>query len=251
MQGHSKTKKHKTWMIVLKTMWLSIGFALLVYTFTQAFSFVPVQPAYSIPLDGKVIVIDPGHGGKDGGAQNASGIIEKDITLEISLYLRDFLQQTGAQVIMTRETDRDLSTEEADRQRRRKAEDAKNRVHLINNSDANFLVSIHLNSIGSSRWSGAQTFYNPQFRQSQQMAALVQEELVRNLENTKRKQKVNQDLFILKHSDIPGIIVEAGFLSHPEEAELLNQENYQKKIAQSVYQGMLRHFTDQQSLPQD
>jgi N-acetylmuramoyl-L-alanine amidase len=216
------------------------AFAVLIYIFTIQVSYDFSKSAWSLPLTGNVFIIDPGHGGPDGGAVSKVGVVEKEVSLAISIYLRDLLQQSGALVFMTRETDLELSSEEDKRLRRRKIEDLKNRVKLINESDADYLVSVHLNSIPSPKWRGAQTFFHPQFKESEEMALFVQDELIRNLENTDRNAKKTQDIFILRQSELPGILVEVGFLSNPDESALLSTSEYQKSVAASIYEGILR-----------
>lgn len=222
-----------------------VGLIFLFYTLLNVFVEDSTYDTFKSPLFGEVIVLDAGHGGEDGGASSKMGTIEKDVTLSIALYVRDLLQQSGAFVLMTRETDVDLASEEADRLGKRKVEDLQNRVKFVQEQDASLFVSIHLNSIASPRWRGAQTFYHPKNVQSKHLAKNIQAELVRNLENTDRQMKASQDLYILKYSDMPGVLVEAGFLSHPQEAQLLASEDYQKQIAASIYFGILRYLEDE------
>lgn len=224
-----------------KIVFFCLASALLIFLFTIQISYDISDYAWNLPLSGKIVVLDPGHGGFDGGAVSKDGLVEKEVTLEIALYLRDLLQESGALVKMTRETDKELSTPEDKKQGRRKSADLKNRAHIVNNSEGDFVVSIHLNSIGSAKWRGAQTFYNPQLQENQDLAVLVQDELIRNLENTDRKAKKNQDIFILRQAQIPAVLVEVGFLSNREEANLLRSTEYQKKVAASIYQGILRY----------
>lgn len=230
---------------VKKTILGGFALAVLIYIFNTQVTYEFSKTAWSLPLSGKIIIIDPGHGGPDGGAVSKAGVIEKEVTLAISIYLRDLLQQSGALVLMTRETDIELASEEAKRAGRRKVEDLKNRVTMINDSDADLLISIHLNSIASPRWRGSQTFYHPQYAESEEIALFIQDELIRNLTNTNRKAKKNQDLFILRQSKVPGVIVEVGFLSNPGESALLETADYQKSVAMSIYQGILRYATDE------
>ncbi|WP_025028073.1 N-acetylmuramoyl-L-alanine amidase CwlD [Caldalkalibacillus mannanilyticus] len=225
------------------------AFAVLIYIFTTDQSYDFSRSAWSLPLTGKVIILDPGHGGADGGAISKQGLIEKEVTLAISIYLRDLLQQSGALVLMTRETDTDLADEESKRAGRRKVEDLKNRVKMINENNADLFISIHLNSIPSPKWRGAQSFFHPQFEESHQVSLFIQDELIRNLENTNRKAKKNQDIFILRHAEIPGSLVEVGFLSNAEESILLETAEYQKKVASSIYQGILRFYSGEKASP--
>lgn len=238
-------------------IWLSkrrlkiIGFlvGLLVLFFILQYDFVEDDSweNWNLPLTGKIILLDAGHGGPDGGAGTGK-TLEKDIALEITLKVRDYLQQNGAMVVMTRETDTDLADPDTRGYSRRKVEDLKKRLQLINKSDNDFFISIHLNAIPSSRWSGAQTFYAPHHKENARAAKFVQEELRENLGNTTRKAKPISNVYILDHAKKPGILVEVGFLSNPVEKENLKKEAYQEKVAASIYQGILRYYTNEKEL---
>jgi len=205
---------------------------------------------YGLPLSGKMVVLDPGHGGIDGGASSKAGLLEKDVSLEISLHLRDFLQEAGALVIMTREEDKDLAASDTKQVRSRKVEDLKERVRLINNANAEMFVSIHLNAIGEPRWSGAQTFYNRAIEGNENLAKHIQSELVINLENTTRLAKPIENIYLIQQAAIPGALIEVGFLSNPAEAEALEKNDYQQTIAASIYNGILR-YTNNEPLPDE
>ncbi|QOS98662.1 N-acetylmuramoyl-L-alanine amidase CwlD [Brevibacterium sp. JNUCC-42] len=216
---------------------------LLVIIFTYKLPAHSSWSTWTLPLAGTVIAIDAGHGGVDGGAVSKDGkVIEKDVALPISLYLRDFLQESGAYVIMTREDDRDLSSEGASKLRKRKSEDIRNRVKFINEKAPDFLVSIHLNSIPQDKWRGAQTFYFPGFQESKTMAFLIQDEIKRVLENTDRSPKQTDNIFLIREVKTPSVLIEVGFLSNFEEAKKLESEEYQKAMANAIYQGILRHY---------
>lgn len=215
--------------------------ALLFTLFTYDYSSTGTWSHWTTPLSGRTIVIDAGHGGVDGGARSDSGLIEKDVTLHISLLVRDYLQQAGAVVIMTREDDRDLASPSTKGLSRRKTEDLKNRAALIKDAKPDLFVSIHLNSVPSSRWRGAQTFYHPGRSEDQRLAVFIQEELKRNLENTDRLANTVSTMYLLKTADIPAVLVEVGFLSNPDEARLLEDNRYQSKLAASIYRGILRY----------
>ncbi|TGB00880.1 N-acetylmuramoyl-L-alanine amidase CwlD [Halobacillus salinus] len=201
---------------------------------------------WSSPLSGKVIVLDPGHGGPDGGAEGTDGTQEKEITLQMSRYLQDYLQEAGALVYLTRYEDTDLSSEDAGSLSRRKSEDIRNRVQYIKEKEADFYLSIHLNAIPSDKWRGAQTFYNPDVEESKNLAKFIQSEIKSNLENTTREALGLTNIYILKNVDAPGALVEAGFLSNGEERELLKSDDYQRKMAASIYQGVLRYVTERE-----
>ncbi|WP_232735667.1 N-acetylmuramoyl-L-alanine amidase CwlD [Alteribacter populi] len=222
--------------------WLAVIFACIALIFIIQYPFASEDSAgMSLPLSGKVIVLDPGHGGIDGGASSKTGDLEKDISLQISFSLRDYLQEAGALVLMTREGDHDLASEATKRIRSRKVEDLKRRVELINESNADLFISLHLNAIPSSKWKGAQTFYNRSIENSEGLAKQIQGEIIRNLENTSRDARPINSVYLMKESKIPGALVEVGFLSNPTEAQLLKTKDYQQSIAASIYEGILRY----------
>ncbi len=188
----------------------------------------------------RVIAIDPGHGGYDPGAFNY-GAIEKDVNLAVSIMLRDYLQQGGATVIMTREKDMDLLEASKGPKKR---QDMKNRLGIIEKSQADLFVSIHSNAIASSVWSGAQTFYQEGDEEGMRLAGLIQEELISVLQNTNRSIST-AEYYLLENLYIPGVVVEVGFLSNPEEAVLLQDPEYQKKISWAIYGGIIKYFDNE------
>lgn len=200
--------------------------------------------SWSLPLSGKVIILDPGHGGPDGGAVGSDKTVEKDIALSVSKQLQRYLQQAGALVYLTREKDEDLAADETKGLARRKSEDIRQRLAFIEGKNADFFLTIHLNALPSERWRGAQTFYYPKFEENQHLARMVQAEIRRNMENTEREALVIDGIYLLKHAETPGALVEIGFLSNVEERELLKQEDYQESMAVSIYQGLLRYVTE-------
>src|SRR5690606_4665141 len=133
----------------------------------------------------------------------------------------------GALVMMTRETDTDLADPEMRGYSRRKTDDLKKRLQMINESEADLFISIHLNSIPSPRWSGAQTFYSPHNADNKKVAKLIQEEIIVNLENTSREAKIIDNVYLIKHAKKPGALVEIGFLSNPSERASLITDKYQ------------------------
>ncbi|MBP1996393.1 N-acetylmuramoyl-L-alanine amidase CwlD [Paenibacillus eucommiae] len=217
--------------------------ALLVFIYTYELPATRTWSEWTLPLSGKTIALDAGHGGPDGGAKNSEGVIEKDINLAITLHLRDYLQQSGAIVIMTREEDKDLASKDTKGYSRRKTEDLMKRADFVSAMKSNLFISVHLNSIPSNRWRGAQTFYSSNHMDNANLAGLIQSELVRNLENTDRIAKpADRPIYLLKVLKMPSALVEVGFLSNPDEGRLLTSEAYQKKVAASIYQGILRYY---------
>jgi len=205
----------------------------------------PTWETWSLPLAGKTIVLDPGHGGPDGGAVGKDETEEKNIALSVAEKLQDYLQQSGALVYLTRETDKDLAAEDTKGLSNRKSEDIRNRLQFIHDRKADFFVTIHLNALTSTRWHGAQTFYYPEMDESGHLAKMIQSEIIHNLENTDRTPLAINSMYLLKHAKVPGSLVEIGFLSNEQERELLKQEDYQRKMAGSIYQGILRYATEE------
>jgi N-acetylmuramoyl-L-alanine amidase len=226
-----------------------LGMATVILLFTLMmydFSSTRTWSHWTLPLSGKIIAIDAGHGGVDGGAESLTGTVEKDITLKLALQVRDYLQQAGALVIMTRENDYDLASPSTKGFSRRKTEDLINRAKLVTKHNADLLVTIHLNSVPSSRWRGAQTFYYPKREESKRLATFIQEEIRLNMNNTKRVANTASTVYLLKILPIPTALVEVGFLSNPEEAQLLASDVYQTKLAASIYRGILRYNSGEQ-----
>ncbi|WP_199616508.1 N-acetylmuramoyl-L-alanine amidase CwlD [Paenibacillus alkalitolerans] len=224
-----------------KMITMALIAALLVYVFTNQLPADKTWTYWTLPLSGKIIAIDPGHGGPDGGANSRDGLVEKDVTLAISLYLRDYLQQSGAVVVMTRETDTDLAPEGMRGYSRRKTYDLKERAEIIKESGASSFVSIHLNAIGSSKWYGPQTFYTYNHEDNKRLSLFIQEELKKNVVQTDRRAKRIKGIYLLDQAEMPAALVEVGFLSNPEEAGRLAQPDYQKKVAAAIYRAFLRY----------
>jgi N-acetylmuramoyl-L-alanine amidase len=234
--------KVKLWSALISSI---IVIVLFQYIFVHTTS----TKTWNLPLSGRIIVLDPGHGGPDGGAVG-DDVLEKEIALKVAAKLRDYLQQQGALVLMTRETDSDLADKDTRGYSRRKAEDLRKRVALINESEADLFISIHLNAIPSPRWRGAQTFYYGSLIENERIAKFIQAELRRNLENTNRVAKMIDTVYLLKYAKKPGALVEVGFLSNPEERELLASSHYQTKLAASIYKGILRYFSNEKNPPE-
>lgn len=225
------------------------GFILLLVLFRFQFTNDDSWNTWNLPLAGKVIYLDPGHGGADGGAVGSS-LMEKNVALDISLRVRDYLQQQGALVLMTRESDIDLASIGTKGLARRKTEDLRNRVEVINSSSADLFLSIHLNAIPSGRWRGAQTFYYGKFEENKRIALYIQDELRKSLENTDRGAKQLPGIYLLKYASKPGALVEVGFLSNPDEEKLLGGKKYLDSMAASIYKGILRYYTDKKDPPE-
>ena len=208
---------------------------LIVILFLLGFSYVK---ANSFPLLGRVIYIDPGHGGVDPGAIYKE-IEEEDINLEISLKLRDLLEKNGAIVYLTRDGDYDLSITK----NRRKRSDLSNRVNMINNSNCDLYLSIHLNSESTSSWRGAQVFYDDINKNNLIFAQIMQEEFKEKLKSSRDISEV-KTIYLNKNVNVPGLLLELGFISNPNERYLLRQNNYQDKINEAILNGIIKFLNN-------
>lgn len=199
--------------------------------------------ALSTVMAGRLIVVDPGHGGIDAGSSSPAGTHEEDITLEVSRKLAALIGQSGAAVIMTRESDLWLAEPDAPHKKR---SDLIKRVDIANRNNADIFVSIHVNSFIHDRSQrGAQTFSQPGSEEGKILGRLIQDELSRVLGNTSRKPK--QIDYFIKHCKAPAVIVEIGFLSNPAEEKLLLEPAYQGKTAFAIYCGLVRYIADREA----
>ena len=190
------------------------------------------------------IIIDPGHGGMDSGAVNQYGENEAPINLEISKYLMTFLDSTGFNVEMTRYNSRGLYNESGNTTiREKKNEDLHNRIKIINESKADLVISVHLNSFTQSQYYGAQTFYKNKCEESKAAAEIIQQNLRNFLDkNNDRVPQSKRDVKVIDNSNTPIVLVECGFVSNPEEGKLLSTPQYQEKVAWAIYAGIIEYF---------
>lgn len=198
--------------------------------------------ALSWAVAGRLIVIDPGHGGEDPGALGKTGVREKDIVLEISKKLAAILRQAGAQVLLTRESDRDLSDAGEESIYQRKLQDLSRRVELANQRKADLFISVHINSFPDPRENGAQAFSQPGSAEGKRLATAIQAEMNRFLAYPGRVAK-QVDYYTLRMAKMPGALVEVGFISNPAEEKLMLDPQYQHKIAWAIYAGIVRYFS--------
>ena len=191
----------------------------------------------------KVIVIDPGHGGIDGGAKSENGVIEKDINLSISLKTKDALESKGYKVIMTRSEDVGLYTE-GKKVREKKIEDLGNRVKIKKENKCDAFISIHQNMFPQKNCKGAQV-WSANNEPSQKLGKIIQQKFKEEVDqNNKREAKVAKKEYKILNDGYEGasVIVECGFLSNPEECELLGKEDYQNKIANTLANAIDEYF---------
>ena len=188
-----------------------------------------------LSVDRRVVVIDAGHGGWDPGKAGKTGKNEKDINLEIAKKLQILLETGGATVFISRDGDEALGNS--------KRTDMKERKVTAETAEADILISIHQNSFPQAGVKGAQVFYYNGSEEGKKLSEYIQSRLKSDLDNTNQRQaKANTDYYILKNILVPTALVECGFLSNPNEEELLNSEEYQQKVAGSIYLGIEDYF---------
>lgn len=190
-----------------------------------------------------VIVVDAGHGGVDGGMAGTDGVDEKDINLSIAWKLRDTLKDSGFEVIMTREGDEGLYEEGSSQ---KKVQDLQNRCKIIAEASPALTVSIHQNSYTDPSVCGPQVFYYSTSQEGKRLAEVLQEVLNQALSaDNGRKAKGNDSYYLLKRSEGVLNIVECGFLTNPKEAELLQEEAYQQKVADALCLGIRQYLSEE------
>ena len=201
-----------------------------------SFNFVQAKNN-TLPLFGKVIYLDPAHGGLDPGAMYKD-IMEKDINLKIALNLERKLESLGAIVYLTRYGDYDLASIGASL---RKRSDLSRRANIINDSNCDLYMSLHLNSVSSKTWYGAQTFFDDINEKNELLAKTIQESFQKHL-HTPREYKETDTMYLHKRVKVPGILIEVGFLSNPNERYLLSQETYYDKVSNAIIEGLIKYF---------
>ena len=204
-----------------------------------------------MPITNKTIVLDAGHGGIDSGtSSDDKTIFEKDINLAITLKLKELIESSGGLVVLTRDDDSSLYEENGNKTTRQKYnENLKNRKKIADESNADMFISIHLNYFTQSKYYGAQTFYPESNKDGKALASCIQDEFKRVVDNNNdRVIKPRNDLYLLKDCKIPSALIECGFLSNEKEAKLLNDEEYQEKIAWAIYSGIQKYFDENENI---
>ena len=197
----------------------------------------------ALPINNKVIVLDAGHGVPDEGAQSSNGTTDAESNLKIALKVQNLLEQSGATVILTRSDENAIYDLDSKTLKQKKISDIHNRVKIGNESSADIFVSIHLNKIPQQQYWGWQTFYKQESPEGQKLATSIQNSLNKSIqkENKRVPMKI-ENVYIIKHVEIPTTIVECGFLSNPEEEQLLLNNEYQDKLAGGIYTGIMDYF---------
>lgn len=229
---------------------VSVVFALVIGYFVVYYATHSIDvyvPASTPGADnGKIIVIDAGHGGMDGGGTSVNGKLEKDINLSILLKVRDMFRSFGYTVYVTRDSDISIHDKGITGVGNQKKSDMENRLALFNKYENSICISIHQNLFTQPQYSGAQMFYSPTNPLNQTIAQTMQNEFVANLqpENNREIKESGKELYLCYFTKNPSVMIECGFLSNPQEAALLETDEYQSKVAFTIFSGINKFLTE-------
>lgn len=227
--------------IIIKKYHIAI-FTLLLCTIGIVIGYFSASESTATPpvVDKDVFVLDAGHGGMDGGAVGESGVMEKDINLSVTMYLKEMLEAKGKTVILTRDSDTSLHTTDSKKIRTQKRSDLAYRKKVLEEHAGGTFISIHMNKFEQSKYRGAQVFYADN-ENSRILGEKIQKSLKEGLAdgNNRVAKTIPNTVFILKGVQSRAVVVECGFLSNPEEEKLLATEEYQKKLAQCICNALL------------
>ena len=182
-----------------------------------------------------IIVIDAGHGGFDGGAVSPNGVKEDALNLSVAMKLKTMCLNQGYSVVMTREDENAIGDT--------KNEDMKKRKQIIENSNADVVISIHMNKFNDTPCHGPVVFYHKDSPDGEKLAKIMQEKLVETLKPERPRVEKPETYFILRSGDCPCVLVECGFLSNAHDEELLQTEDYQEKCAAAIFKGLQLYFS--------
>lgn len=232
-------------IIINKKRILFIIMFILISTFTYSINTKKekIISTSSLPVSNKVVILDAGHGKPDEGASSNLGTTEESINLKITKKVQNLLEQSGSTVILTRSDENGIYDQDENSLRNKKVSDIKNRVKIGNESSADIFVSIHLNKIEQSQYYGWQTFFKQNNEQSKKLAQNIQQSLNESIQKENKRESLKiSGKYIIDHVEIPISIVECGFLSNPEEEKLLQQDEYQSRLAWGIYTGIMNYF---------
>lgn len=195
-----------------------------------------------------LVILDAGHGGTDGGSSAADGTLESNINLQITLKTDAILGLLGQETLLVRTTDTDLADESATTIAQKKVTDIRNRVSLINSHPEALLVSIHQNAFSQEKYYGAQVFYGS-VGESKLLAETLQQNFNQYVDSTNRRKakSIQPEVYLMNHIEVPGILVECGFLSNPSEAEKLKTDAYQNQLAVAIAVTAFNHLSGEDS----
>lgn len=204
------------------------------------------EAAAFLPETSVTVILDAGHGGEDGGASTADGVLESGINLEIALRLRDLLAFAGVDTQMIRDTDTAVYSGDCRTISQKKVSDLKNRVSMVNTVENGLLVSIHQNYFEQTKYCGAQVFF-AKTDGSKALAERIQQSLRENVDAANHRQcKPSQSVYLMEHIECTGVLIECGFLSNYEEAKRLQTDAYQKKLSAAICGAITEYLSERE-----
>ena len=192
------------------------------------------------------VIIDAGHGGEDGGTVGVNGVYEKDLNLKIALILDEWLRAEGINTVLTRTEDILLYDKNSDYRGQKKVQDLAARRKIAEQYENAILVSIHMNAFPEAKYSGLQVYYSKNDPTSKMLADEIQK-LAREFlqpQNTRKIKPAGENIYLLDRLSCPAVLIECGFLSNPEECTNLSNEEYQKKLAFSIYLSIVNYLNN-------
>ncbi len=235
----TRLRRDKKMIAVLSTMAILVGIVV-----GSVFNANITTGGGAVSSNSTIVIIDAGHGGIDGGATSESGISEKGINLAIAKMLEDYCKLQGIEVIMTRETDQDVSGLIDASISEKKKIDMQNRLQIMYDNPNSIFVSIHQNKFPESQYWGTQVFFSTNDMESSKLAQTIQSNIRENLQpdNNRETKPGNDQVYLLNNAKSTAVVVECGFLSNEAELSKLTDQNYQQQLAYNIYISLLEHL---------
>lgn len=231
-------------LIVVVSVLIVASFSLNIFTVHNA-----VTKASANVNNAVTVIVDAGHGGEDGGAIGKSGSFEKDINLQFSLKVNDYLSLFGINTYMVRTEDRSVGDTSLPTIRERKVSDIRARAALMDLFENSIYLSIHQNEFSQSYVHGTQVFYAPNSEESKQLAEIIQKTLcsLTQPQNTKVPKESGTNIYVLYNATKPACLCECGFVSNPDEEKLLLSEDYQRKFSLALSYSVLNYLNSEEN----
>lgn len=203
-------------------------------------------PVSNMSQDLPLIIIDAGHGGKDGGAVASDGTQEQYINLSIALKMNEYLTDKGYKTLLVRDDDNSVHDESAKTIREQKVSDIRNRLKISEQYDNSIFVSVHQNMFTESKYHGTQVFFSPNNPDSEVLASHIQQSVVSKLQpdNTRQIKKCDKSVYLMYNTNAVAVLCECGFLSNNDELAKLKDDNYQKSIAAAICDGIIEYINN-------
>ena len=225
-------------ILLVVTILLSLSLSIITKVFREDL-FIEASSQSNV----KVVILDAGHGGEDPGATGVTGIYEKDLNLEITMLVGRMLEERGYTVIYTRTEDKLLYRPEENIKGIRKISDLKNRCKIAAEHPDGVFISIHMNSFGSSKYSGLQVYYAEKNEGSYALAAKIQENVRARVQpENKRIVKAGKDIYVLENLNNCAVLIECGFLTNESECKKLSEKEYQKELSFAIICGIIEYI---------